>query len=111
MVVAAVVGGRQLPLAVIGAAEFAAPEHQRVVEHAALTQVLDQGRTGLVGLTALLANAAGQAAVMVPAGVVELDESNVALGQSAGEQAVGREATRCPRVRSVKIEHVTRAHR
>ena len=37
MVVATVVGGRQLSLAVIGAAELASPEHQRVVEHPALT--------------------------------------------------------------------------
>ena len=42
MVIAAVVGWRQLALAVIGAAELAAPENQRVVEHASLLQILDQ---------------------------------------------------------------------
>ena len=104
MVVAAVVGGCQLPLAVIGAAELASPEHQRVIEHPALSQVSDQGRAGLVGLAALLADAAGQAAVMVPTGVIELDKSNVALGQPAGQQAVGREAARCPRVGPVELE-------
>ena len=52
MVVAAVVGRRQLALAVVGAAELAAPEDQRVVEHAPLLEVLDQRRAGLVGLAA-----------------------------------------------------------
>ena len=40
---------------------------------------------------ALAADAVGQAAVMVPALVVELDEAHAALGQPAGEQAVGGE--------------------
>ena len=34
------------------AAELAAPDHERVVEHAALLQVLDQGGRGLVDLAA-----------------------------------------------------------
>ena len=81
VMIAAIVGGRQLPLAIIGAAELATPEHQSVVEHAALLQVDDQGRTGLVGLATELADTARQAAMMVPARVIELNESNVALGE------------------------------
>ena len=42
MVVAAVVRGGELALRVDRAAELAAPDDQRVVEQAALLQVLDQ---------------------------------------------------------------------
>ena len=55
----------------------------------ALLQVADQGRARLVGLAAELADAAGQPAVVVPAGVIELNEPHVALGQPSGQQAVG----------------------
>ena len=44
MMVAAVVVGGQLALAVDGPAELAAPDDQRVVEQAALLQVRDQRR-------------------------------------------------------------------
>ena len=55
MMIAAVVVGGQLALAVDGAAEFAAPDDQRVVQHAALFQILHQRRGGLIGLLAALA--------------------------------------------------------
>ena len=51
--VAAVVVGRQLALAVDRAAELAAPDDQRVVEQAALLQVVDQRGGRLVGVLAL----------------------------------------------------------
>ena len=54
MMIAAVVVVGQPALAVDGAAEFAAPDHQRVVEHAALFQILNQRRGGLVGFLAAL---------------------------------------------------------
>ncbi len=72
----------------------------------ALLQVADQRRAGLVGLAAELADAAGQAAVMVPAGMIELDEPDVALGQAAGQQAVGGERPRLPRIGAVELEDV-----
>ncbi len=50
MMVAAVVVGRQLALAVDRAAELAAPDDERVVQQAALLEVLDEGRAGLVGV-------------------------------------------------------------
>ena len=110
VMIAPVVGGRQFSLAVIGAAELAPPEHQGVVEHAALLQVRDQGRAGLVGFAALLADAAGQTTVMVPAGVIELDETHVALGQPAGQEAVGRERPGFPGIRTVAARRRARAH-
>ncbi len=57
MMVAAVIGGREAALAVNGAPEFAAPDHQRVVEHAALFEVGDERGGGLIGFAAQLRQA------------------------------------------------------
>ena len=43
VMVAAIVGRREFALAVDGTPEFTTPNHQRIVEHAALLQVLNQG--------------------------------------------------------------------
>ena len=51
--VAAVVRFRQRALRVNRTPELASPDHQRVVEHAALLQILDQRRRRLVSLLAL----------------------------------------------------------
>ena len=53
MVVAAVVFFSQLALAVDGPAKFAAPDNERGIEQAALFQVGDKGRTGLVYVSTL----------------------------------------------------------
>jgi hypothetical protein len=53
VVVAAVVLGVRPPGLVARAAEFAAPDDEGVVEHAALLQVLDQAGAGLVDVAAL----------------------------------------------------------
>src|SRR5271157_5255514 len=90
MMVAAIVGRRELALAVVRPAELTSPEDQCILEHAPLLEVLDQAGAGLVGLAAEDANARRQAAVMIPAGKVKLDEPDVALGQAPGQQAVGR---------------------
>src|SRR5436190_2190595 len=67
MMIAAVIGWSQLALRVIGAAKLSTPDHERVVQHAALFQVLNQCRRWLIGLAALRANAIRQPAVLVPA--------------------------------------------
>src|SRR5262245_2417587 len=67
MMIAAVVRGGESALAVDGAAELAAPDHQRVVEHAAAFQVANQRRRGLIDILALPANLTRQIAVLVPA--------------------------------------------
>ncbi len=54
VVVAAIIGGGETALAIDGAAEFAAPDDQRVVQHAALFQVGDQRGGGLVHIFAAL---------------------------------------------------------
>ena len=93
VMVAAVALGHRRP------AELAAPDHQRLVEHAALLQVLDQRGRALIDLRGRPLDVLLDAAVMVPVAVVELDEPHAALGQPPGQQAVGREravaALRC----------------
>ena len=104
VMVAAVVGRGELALRVDRPAELAAPDDQRVVEQAALLQVLDQGGRGLVGVVALAADLLGQVAVLVPAHVIELDESHAALGQPAGQQAIGGVAAGLVHVGAVQVE-------
>ena len=104
VVVAAVVGRREGALRVAGAAELAAPDHERVVEQAALLEILHQRGGGLVGLAALVANAGGETAVVVPALVVELDEADAAFGQAARQQAVGGECAGGAAVGAVEVE-------
>ena len=59
---------------------------------------------GLIGLAALLADAARQVAVMIPPGMIKLDEPDVALGQSPRQQAVGRERAGLPGIGAVSFE-------
>ncbi len=78
------------------AAEFAAPDDERVVEHAALLEVADQGRGRLVGRLSHSSRVCLlMRVVVVPIAVIELNEPHAALGQAAGEQAVvGERAVR-----------------
>src|SRR6185295_14038864 len=58
------------------APEFATPDHQRVLEHVALLEVLDQRRRRLIHEPRRRLDAVLHTAVMVPATVVELDEAH-----------------------------------
>ena len=98
MVIAAVIGLRELALAVDGAAEFAGQNHQRVVQHAALFEILHQRPAGLVDLLALAGQHLRQIAVDVPAAMVDLHEAHAALGQAARHQA--RSARTTPGLRA-----------
>ena len=106
--IAAVVGRRQLALGIAGAAELAAPDDERVVEHAPALQVRDQGGAGLIGLPALPLDALRQVVVLIPALVIELDERDAALGEPARQQTVGGERARRPRVRAVERQRLLR---
>ena len=76
------------------APELAPPDHQRVLEQAARFQVLDQSRTGLIDVAADMVQVARQGlagdAVVVPVGVIKLNEADAALDQTTGKQAVVR---------------------
>ncbi len=108
MMVAAVIVGGELALAVDGAAELAAPDDQRVVEQAALLEVGDQGRRRLVGVAALRCDLLGQVAVLVPAAMKELHEPHAPLAQPPGQQAVGGEGAGRARLGAVQLENVRR---
>ena len=103
-----VAAGRFADLAHRRAAELAAPDDERVVEQAALLQVVDQRGAGLVDVAALrrqmLLQVLGRAAVVVPVGVVELHEPHAALDQPAGEQAVAGEAGLLAVLDAVQVE-------
>src|SRR5205807_367046 len=58
------------------AAELAAPDHQRVVQQAALLQVLDQGGAGPVGVLAVLGQVLLEVAVLVPGLVEQFHEAD-----------------------------------
>src|SRR5262245_52569008 len=73
------------------AAEFAAPDHERIVEHPALFQVFQQRRDRLVGHAAVERQFDIQIAVMVPRSMVDVYEPHVALDQSPSEQAISSE--------------------
>ena len=85
MVVASVVALGQSTLAINCSAEFTTPNHQRVVEHPPLLEIIDQGRTRLIDDPALAANVAGQVSVLVPLPDKHLGETNTAFGQAAGQ--------------------------
>jgi Ca2+-binding RTX toxin-like protein len=60
-----------------GAAEFSAPEHERVLQHAAFFQIPDERRAGLIRIPGRLRHAGLDFAVVIPSAVVELDEADV----------------------------------
>src|SRR3954463_15761571 len=76
MMIAPVIVLGKSALAVHGTAKLSTPNHQRVVEHSPLLQILNQRRRRLVGLLATLRQCFGKLAVMVPVAMVELDEAH-----------------------------------
>src|SRR5215471_15673468 len=89
MMIAAVIILRELALRVTGAAEFSAPNHQCVVEHATRFEILDQSCAGPICFASLGADAGGQVAMLVPTLMIKLDETDAAFGQTPGQQTIG----------------------
>ena len=71
------------------AAKFTAPDNESVFEHAALLEVADEGSGALVDESRRGVDAVFDSTVVLPAAVIQLDEPDTALGNPAGEQAVG----------------------
>src|SRR5262245_51051247 len=93
MVVAAVVFFAETTLRIDGAAELAAPDDECFVEQAALLEVLDECVARLIDVAALIGQAAGNVGVRIPIVVIDLDEADAALDESAREQrGVGESA-------------------
>ena len=95
------IGLGNVALAERRAAELAAPDDQRVVEHPALLQVLDQ-RGGRPSVSwHLLLELGEEVAVLVPAGVHQLHEPDAPFEQPPGDQAVVRERALASRLGAV----------
>src|SRR5947208_11581371 len=77
-----------LPLRVRGSSELPAPDHQRVVEHTAGFEILHQRGAGLIGVPGLSLDAFGQAPMVVPVAMAELNKADAALGQAPGQETV-----------------------
>src|SRR5262245_35573167 len=97
------------------AAELAAPDDQRVVEHAAALEVADQGGDGAVHAAALVAQTVGDrfartGAVEIPAPIVKLHEAHALLQEPPGEQAIVVEAGGA-RLSAVHVENLPRLAR
>ena len=71
-----------------GAAEFAAPDDEGVLEEAALFEILNEGGAGLIDVLAVLLQPADEVAVLVPGFVEKFDEADAAFDESSGEEAV-----------------------
>ena len=95
-------------LTVDSAAELPAPDDESVIQETASLEVEDQRRRGLVGFAALAANTGRQVAVVVPALVKELDETDIPFRKTPRQQAVRGVGPGLPRVWSVELEHFVR---
>ena len=90
----------------LGWGALQAPDDQRVVEQATLLEVGDQRSCGLIDIFALASQCVRQSEVVVPAHVEQLGESHIPLGESPGEQAVGRIRARTMHIGAVQVEDV-----
>src|SRR5215213_11310204 len=80
-----------------GPPEFAAPNHQRVIQQSSLLQIANQRRDRLVGPCHLLGQAIANIllrirAVEIPAPVEQLDKTHALLEQPPAEHAIVGEA-------------------
>src|SRR5215471_9580106 len=108
VMIAPVIGLGQLALAIDRAPEFPAPDDQRVVEQAALLQILNERRRRLVSPPALKRQVARQVAMLIPASMIKLNEANASFGQAAREQTVGGVRSGLARFGAVHLEDAVR---
>ena len=83
VMITSVVRGGQRALTVNRATEFAAEDHNRILQHPALLQILDQAGHRLINAVAVVLDRRWQAAVLIPAAMKQLHEPNTTLGHAA----------------------------
>ena len=106
MVIAAIVGFGETALAIDRASEFAAPNNQGVVEHASHFQILNKSCTRLIDVAALKGEVTGEVAMLVPAPVENLGETDASFRHAASEETVvGKRAGLCY-IRAIHVEDV-----
>src|SRR5262249_23204801 len=91
------------------AAKLRRPDDERVVEHAAALEVVEQAGDGAIDLAGkrLVGGHVGMGIPVVQgAGVNQLDEADAALGEAAGDEALPREALRIAAVEAVEPERL-----
>ena len=108
VMVTAVVFLRQRPLAIYCAAKFSAPDHQSIVQHSSLLQILHQRRARAIAGGSHSADRVWQSAVMIPATQEDLSKRDASFRHSSCQQAVVGECSRLFDFRPVHIEHALR---
>ena len=108
VMIAAVVVFGEFALAINRSAELPAPNHQRVIQQAALFEVGDEGVASLIDVPALVGQVAGDVEMLIPTAMKDLRKANAALGQSAGQETAGCKGPRGVHVGTIHIEHVFR---
>ena len=104
MVVPSVVLLGEFALAIDRTAEFAAPDHKRILKHPSLLQIKQQGRGGLVGIAALGFHLLGSVAMGIPAAMIELDEPHTSLSQAPRQQAIVRVPSHLRRIGPIELQ-------
>ena len=100
----AVIGLGELSLRIDTPPKFAAPKDQGILQEAAFLQLPDQGGPWLVDVITLATDMSGQIAMLIPATVIELDESYTSLGETSCENAICRIAAGLARFGAVTFE-------
>ena len=86
-------------------AEFAAPDNERVIKHAALFEIAQERGGALICIAALRGHAFGGITVGIPSAMIKLDEPHAALSQAACKQTIVGVAAGFGGVGAVHIEH------
>src|SRR5205807_3120847 len=104
MMVAAIVRGGELALAIHGAAKFAGPHDESVVQHASLLEIEHQSGGRLIDAPALQSDVSRQVVMLIPSAMIELNETYAALGQPPREEAIGGIGSGLARIRAIEFK-------
>src|SRR5579884_3952511 len=89
------------------AAEFRRPHDERVVQQAALFEVLEESGNGLIdslGELGVLGHVGVGVPIVVGAAVDQFDEADAALGKAAGDQTLPAEARGVPALNAIQLK-------
>ena len=88
VVISAVIGLGQATLAIDRSAKLTTPDHERVIQHASLFQIIQKTRAWLVNDAALSPNVFWQVSVLIPLSNEDLCESNTPFSHSSSQQTI-----------------------